>query len=201
MENVDGAIKLAEGISDFGMMAICAAFFIVVSVFMMIMFIKWFKDIIDRIMSTNDGTLKELKKQMEENNDIMKSVAEGLKPETLLRVKTTSSMAFDLSRFRLLNIIDTVRTENHIIERQQTETKIAKLVLNLYEDINSKLDYYTYRGRKLSSYSNKEWKEWMISAVIAEIYSDNPNEDRMNTDITAVFDRVKIDFYHRLTEL
>lgn len=201
MENVDGAIKLAEGISDFGMMAICAAFFIVVSVFMMIMFIKWFKDIIDRIMSTNDGTLKELKKQMEENNDIMKSVAEGLKPETLLRVKTTSSMAFDLSRFRLLNIIDTVRTENHIIERQQTETKIAKLVLNLYEDINSKLDYYTYRGRKLSSYSNKEWKEWMISAVIAEIYSDNPNEDRMNTNITAVFDRVKIDFYHRLTEL
>lgn len=201
MEEVNGAIKVAEGISDFGMMAVCAAFFIIVSVFMMIMFIKWFKDIIDRIMSTNDSTLKELKKQMEENNDIMKSVAEGLKPETLLRVKTTSSMAFDLSRFRLLEIINTVRTENHIIEREQTEAKISKLVQNLHEDINSKLDYYTYRGRKLSSYTNRDWEEWMISAVVGEIYTDNPNEDRMNTNITAVFDRVKIDFYHRLNEL
>lgn len=202
MEETKTALEVAESISNFGMMAVAAAFFIVLAIIIMIMFVKWFKDIIDNIMTTNQNMLKQLDAQMKENNDVMKSIAEGLRPETLLRVQTTSEMAFQLAQFRLLEIIDTVRTENHIVNREATVNKIGKLVLNLHEEMNSKFDYYSYRGKKLSQYTNPKWVEWMQHGVESEIYSeDGRNEDRTYTNVSAIFKRIALDFTHNLTAL
>lgn len=202
MEETKTALEVAESISNFGMMAVAAAFFIVLAIVIMIMFVKWFKDIIDNIMTTNQNMLKQLDAQMKENNDVMKSIAEGLRPETLLRVQTTSEMAFQLAQFRLLEIINTVRTENHIVNREATVNKIGKLVLNLHEEMNSKFDYYSYRGKKLSQYTNPKWVEWMQQGVESEIYSeDGRNEDRTYTNVSAIFKRIALDFTHNLTAL
>lgn len=202
MEETKTALEVAESISNFGMMAVAAAFFIVLAIIIMIMFVKWFKDIIDNIMTTNQNMLKQLDAQMKENNDVMKSIAEGLRPETLLRVQTTSEMAFQLAQFRLLEIINTVRTENHIVNREATVNKIGKLVLNLHEEMNSKFDYYSYRGKKLSQYTNSKWVEWMQQGVESEIYSeDGRNEDRTYTNVSAIFKRIALDFTHNLTAL
>jgi len=202
MEETKTALEVAESISNFGMMAVAAAFFIVLAIVIMVMFVKWFKDIINNIMTTNQNMLKQLDAQMKENNDVMKSIAEGLRPETLLRVQTTSEMAFQLAQFRLLEIINTVRTENHIVNREATVNKIGKLVLNLHEEMNSKFDYYSYRGKKLSQYTNHKWVEWMQQGVVGEIYSeDGRNEDRTFTNVSAIFKRIALDFTHNLTAL
>lgn len=202
MEETKTALEVAESISNFGMMAVAAAFFIVLAIIIMIMFVKWFKDIIDNIMTTNQNMLRQLDAQMKENNDVMKSIAEGLRPETLLRVQTTSEMAFQLAQFRLLKIINTVRTENHIVNREATVNKIGKLVLNLHEEMNSKFDYYSYRGKKLSQYTNPKWVEWMQQGVESEIYSEDArNEDRTYTNVSAIFKRIALDFTHNLTAL
>lgn len=199
MEETKSALEVAESISNFGMMAVAAAFFIVLAIIIMVMFVKWFKDIINNIMTTNKDMLTKLDAQMKENNDIMKSIAEGLRPETLLRVQTTSEMAFQLAQFRLLEIIDTVRTENHIVDRQATENKIEKLVLNLHEEMNGKFEYYSYRGKKLSQYTNPKWVDWMQQGVVGEIYSDQErNEDRTHTNVSAIFKRINLDFNHNL---
>lgn len=202
MEETKTALEVAESISNFGMMAVAAAFFIVLAIVIMVMFVKWFKDIINNIMATNQNMLAQLDAQMKENNDVMKSIAEGLRPETLLRVQTTSEMAFQLAQFRLLEIINTVRTENHIVNRDATVNKIGKLVLNLHEEMNSKFDYYSYRGKKLSQYTNPKWVEWMQQGVVGEIYSeDGRNEDRTFTNVSAIFKRIALDFTHNLTAL
>lgn len=202
MEETKAALEVAESISNFGMMAVAAAFFVVLAIVIMVMFVKWFKDIINNIMSTNQGMLTRLDDQLKENNDVMKSIAEGLRPETLLRVQTTSEMAFQLAQFRLLEIIDTVRTENHIVNREATEVKIEKLVLNLHEEMNGKFEYYSYRGKKLSSYTNQQWVDWMKAGVINEIYSDQErNEDRTHTNVSAIFKRIALDFNHNLAVL
>lgn len=202
MEETKAALEVAESISNFGMMAVAAAFFVVLAIVIMVMFVKWFKDIINNIMATNQGMLTRLDDQLKENNDVMKSIAEGLRPETLLRVQTTSEMAFQLAQFRLLEIIDTVRTENHIVNREATEVKIEKLVLNLHEEMNGKFEYYSYRGKKLSSYTNQQWVDWMKAGVINEIYSDQErNEDRTHTNVSAIFKRIALDFNHNLAVL
>ena len=146
--------------------------------------------------------LMKLDVQMTENNKIMQSIAEGLIPKTMLEIKNTSSMAFDLAKHRLLELIDTVLTENHIADREATEEKIEKLVKNLHDDMNSKFDCYSFRGRKLSHYTNSKWTEWMIQNVILEIYNKNGmSKDRTYTSVTATFDRIKLDFYHRINEV
>lgn len=202
MDETKAALEVAESISNFGMMAVAAAFFVILAIVIMVMFVKWFKDIINNIMTTNQNMLTKLDAQMKENNDVMKSIAEGLRPETLLRVQTTSEMAFQLAQFRLLEIIDTVRTENHIVNREATEVKIEKLVLNLHEEMNGKFEYYSYRGKKLSAYTNQQWVDWMKQGVINEIYSDQErNEDRTHTNVSAIFKRIALDFNHNLAIL
>lgn len=202
MNETKAALEVAESISNFGMMAVAAAFFVILAIVIMVMFVKWFKDIINNIMTTNQNMLTKLDAQLKETNDVMKSIAEGLRPETLLRVQTTSEMAFQLAQFRLLEIIDTVRTENHIVNREATEVKIEKLVLNLHEEMNGKFEYYSYRGKKLSSYTSQQWVEWMKQGVINEIYSDQErNEDRTHTNVSAIFKRIALDFNHNLAIL
>ena len=197
METTKSALEVAESISNFGMMAVAAAFFIVLAIVIMVMFVKWFKDIINNIMATNQNMLTQLDAQLKENNDVMRSIAEGLRPETLVRVQTTSDMAFQLAQFRLLEIIDTVRTENHISDRPKTEDKIEKLVLNLHEEMRGKFEYNSYRGKKLSQYTDNKWIDWMKNGVIGEIYSDlDRNEDRTHTNVSAIFKRIKLDFDH-----
>lgn len=202
VEVVDGALKTAQGISDFGIMVVICAFFIVLAALLMIASFRWLMNTVNDVMKTNKEMLTKLDKQMQENNEIMRSIADGLMPDTLLEIKNTSGMAFDLAKYRLLELIDTVLEENHIADRESTEDKINKLVTNLHEDMNSKFDYYSFRGRKLSSYTNPKWIEWMIQNVINEVYNKNGiNKDRTLTNVTATFDRIKLDFYHRINEV
>lgn len=202
IEAVDGALKTAHGISEYGIMVVICAFFVILSALMMIAMFRWQMSTINDVMKTNKEMLAKLDAQMQENNRIMQSVAEGLRPETDMRVKTTSKCFFNLAKHELIEIIDTVKTENHISDRAATEAKIIKLVTNLHEEKNADFDYYTYRGRKLSSYTNPEWITWMVQGVTNEIYNDKGfNKDRMYTNVTAIFDRVKLDFYHRMNEL
>lgn len=199
LEVIDGSLKTAQSISEFGLMVVICAFFIVLSALMMIFMFRWMVNTINDVMKTNKDMLMKLDVQMQENNKIMQSIAEGLRPETDQRIRILSKSMFNLAKFELIGIIDTVRTENHITDRDGTEAKIAKLVTNLHEDKNSDFGYYTYRGRKLSTYTNPEWIEWMKQGVITEIYNDKGfSKDRMETNINAIFDRIKLNFHHRL---
>ena len=201
-EVIEGALKTAQGISEFGLMVIICAFFVVMAALMMIFMFRWTINTINDVMRTNKEMLTRLDAQMQENNKIMQSIAEGLRPETDNRIKTTSKNMFNLAKYELKDIISTVRSENHLADREGTEGKIIKLVTNLHEEKNTDFECYTYRGRKLSSYTNPKWVEWMTQGVINEVYNDKGfNEDRMDTNITALFDRIKLDFHHRLNGL
>ena len=202
LEVIEGSLKTAQSISEFGLMVVICAFFVVLSALMMIAMFRWQMNTIDSVMKTNKEMLSKLDNQMNENNKIMQSIAEGLIPKTMLEIKNTSGMAFDLAKHRLLELMDTVLTENHISDREATEEKIDKLVNNLHDDMNSKFDCYSFRGRKLSQYTNPQWVGWMIQNVIMEIYNKNGmNKDRTYTSVTATFDRIKLDFYHRINEV
>ena len=60
--NTTDVITVAHGISDFGMMAVTAAFFLLLSAAMMVAIFKWFKAIINQMMQDNKESLQELAK-------------------------------------------------------------------------------------------------------------------------------------------
>ena len=53
MNEVQGVTEIAEGISNFGIMIVICAAFIVLSLLMWVAIFKWFKSIIDSTMKNN----------------------------------------------------------------------------------------------------------------------------------------------------
>lgn len=194
----DEAMTVAHGISELGMMAITAAFFLLLSALLWVACFRWFKSIIDNMIKGNTQMVNDLLVETRKQNDMLTDISEGLRPETQLRIKHTTGVFFDLAIEKVCRIIKKVREENHIIDKDATRTKIHTLILNIHEDRNSRFDCFNYRGKKLSSYINPDWVEWVAEVVEREVYSDTINHGRAYTNVQDVYERIKIDFYHRM---
>lgn len=194
----DEAMTVAHGISELGMMAITAAFFLLLSALLWVACFRWFKSIIDNMIKGNTQMVSDLLVETRKQNDMLTDISEGLRPETQLRIKHTTGVFFDLAIEKVCRIIKKVREENHIVDKDATRTKIHTLILNIHEDRNSRFDCFNYRGKKLSSYINPDWVEWVAEVVEREVYSDTINHGRAYTNVQAVYERIKIDFYHRM---
>lgn len=199
MEQIEAATNVARGISDLGMMAITAAFFLILSAGLMVACFKWFKTLINDIIKDQKDTMVELLEETRTQNTMLASLTEGLKPETQLRIKNTSGVYFDLAKEQVCRMIKKIREENHIVDREATGKKIRNLLRNLHEDRNSRFDCYTYRGKKLSSYTSIDWVEKVAKVIEDEIYNaSGPNNSRAYTNVSAIYDDIKIDFYHHI---
>lgn len=199
MNEAQQAMEVAKGISDYGMMAVTAAFFLILSAAMMIAIFKWFKSIISQMMKDNKASLQELAKTTNAQNDMLQDISEGLRTETQLRIRNLSGFAFDLSVEQVCWLIKRVREENHIADKEATALKIRKSLQVIHNDRNSRFDPFTYHGRPLSDFCNDDWIEDVAKVVENEIYhEDGANNARAYTNVKLAYDNIKTDFYYRL---
>lgn len=198
MEQTETALNVAKGISEYGILVVIAAFFVLLSFSMFVMMMRWFRKSLDKMISAT-RQIGETNQTIGEMNRVMTDIAEGLLPETQLRIKNTSNAYFDLATEKVCRMIKRVREENHIADREATRRKVRTLLTNMYEDRNSRFDSYRYRGRRLSEYTNAEWIEWVAQVVELELYNEaGANNGRAYTNVSAAYDNIKLDFYHRL---
>lgn len=199
MNEVTQTLEVAKGISDYGFGTIASGAFVVLGIAMFVMLFMWFKNILSKLVSDNVEKMEELLEETKKQNIMLLAIRDGLLDETMLQIKNTSSMAFNLSAYEVLEVIKTVRRENNIINRENTTHKIHKLVGNLYRDIKSKLDCYPYKGRHLSDFMRDDWVDKVSSVVESEVYHDKgENAAREHTNVFAAFDEIKIEFYNRI---
>lgn len=207
-EVVNAALQTSKGISDFGMMAITAGFFLVLSALLMVACFRWFMNMVNQLMTSQKeinqdykDTMRQLLEETRAQNERLNVLSESLMPETQLRIKTLSNVFFDLSVEKVCRIIKKVREENHISDKEATARKIRTLLTNIHEDRNSKLDCFSYRGNRLSEYTEKKWIEQVAKAVEAEIYNGNgANNGRAYTNVESVYANIRLEFYHNLNE-
>ena len=193
--------EVAKGISDYGMMAVTAAIYLLLSAAMMIAIFKWFKTIINRILGQQTESMKQLAEIQSENNRMLKFISDGLKTETMLRIRNLTGFAFDLSVEQVCRLVKRIRKENHIADRQTTAAKIRKCLQVIHDDRNSRFDPFTYGGKPLSDYCNKRWVEDVAKVVESELYNeDGENNARAYTNIKLAYDNIKTDFYQRLND-
>lgn len=198
MNGVQQATEIAKGISDYGVLVVIAAIYLLLSASMMVAAFKWFKSIIDKIMAQQEE-FKPIVEAIRENGSLMGRIAEGLRPETQLRIRNLSGFAFDLSVEQVCRLIKKIREENHIADRQATAEKIRKAITVMHNDRNSRFDTFTYGGAKLSAYTDPQWVEKVSKVVEGEIYhADGQNNGRAYTNVKLAYDEIKTDFYHRL---
>lgn len=191
---------IAKNIGDVGMMAVTAAFFLILTALLWVACFRWFKSIIDGMIKGNNKMVNDLLVETRKQNDMLTDISEGLRPETQLRIKHTTGVFFDLAIEKVCRIIKKVREENHIVDKDATRAKIHTLIQNIHEDRNSRFDCFNYRGKKLSSYINHDWIEWVAEVVEHEVYNETVNHGRAYSNVQAVYERIKIDFYHRMND-
>lgn len=202
MTDVQSVTEVAKGINDYGMLAMTAAFYLVLSAGMMVAIFKWFKSIIMQIITDNKNNLQGLMAETRKQNDLLNDLAEGLRPETQLRIRNLAGFVFDLAIEQVCRIIKKVREENHIIDHEATAKKIRQLLKNIHEDRNNRLSTFTYNGEKLSSYCDEKWIEDVAIVIENEIYNtDGPNNGRAYTNVKMVYDNIRQEFYHNLKKM
>lgn len=199
MESVTPIIETAKGITDFGALAIMGASFILLSVIGQWTIFKWFKSIINKVIESNSCTMDELLSETKTQNEALSDIADGLRSKTLLEIKDISKAYFDLSIEKVCRIIKKVKEENNIADNEATKAKVQMLLSNLHEDRNTRFDNHYYHGKPLSSFTSQKWIDWVAGVVLKEVYAQNQNQDRAYTNVNAVYDKIKIDFYHKLT--
>ena len=192
---------VAKGISDYGMMAITAAIYLMLSASMMIAIFQWFKSIINRIMGQQAESMQQLADIQRENNRMLKYMSDGIRTETMLRIRNLTGFAFDLSVEQVCRLVKRIRKENHIADKEATATKIRKSLQVIHDDRKSRFDPFTYGGKPLSDFCNRKWVENVAKVVEAEIYNeDGENNARAYTNIKLAYDNIKTDFYQRLND-
>lgn len=198
MNEVQHVTEVAKGISDSGLMAVTAAFFLLLSAAMMIAIFRWFKSMINRMLEQQE-TLRQLLDILQDDNAAIKSLTERLEPETQLRIRNLTGFAFDLTVEQVCRLIKRVRKENHIIDHEATALKIRKSLKVIHDDRNSRFDPFTFRGKPLSEFCAPEWVEDVAKVVEGEIYNeDGENNARAYTNVKLAYDNIKTDFYQRI---
>lgn len=201
MNEVQNVTEFARNISDYGFMVVVCAVFLILSIGLMVTCFKWFKTVINRILGQQTESMKQLAEIQSENNRMLKFMSDGLKTETMLRIRNLTGFAFDLSVEQVCRLVKRIRKENHIADRQATAAKIRKCLQVIHDDRNSRFDPFTYGGKPLSDYCNKRWVEDVAKVVESELYNeDGENNARAYTNIKLAYDNIKTDFYQRLND-
>lgn len=199
MNEVQHVTEVAKVISDLGLMAVTAAFFLLLSAAMMIAIFRWFKNIINDMIQEQKNGMKDLTEETRKQNDMLQDISEGLRTETQLRIRNLTGFAFNLTVEQVCRLIKRVRKENHIIDHEATAEKIRKSLKVIHEDRNSRFDPFTYHGKPLSDFCAPEWVEDVAKVVESEIYNeDGENNARAYTNVKLAYDNIKTDFYQRI---
>lgn len=191
-------VSVAKGISDYGALAVLSASFILISVITQFSIFRWFKNIIDGLIKNTSCAIDDLLKETKMQNEQLTDIAEGLRPRTMLEIKDITKTCFDLSVEKVCQMIKRVKEENNIHDEENTKKKIRLLLTNLHEDRNSRFDNHIFKGKPLTYYTSTEWIDWVEDVVIKEVYSETMNEKRARTNVIAVYDRIKLDTYHKM---
>ena len=59
MTDINQVTQVAKGVSDYGMMAVTAAFFLVLSALMMVALFRWFRAIIEQVIADQKKGMNE----------------------------------------------------------------------------------------------------------------------------------------------
>ena len=183
------------------MMAVTAAFFLVLSALMMVALFRWFRAIIEQVIADQKKGMNELADETRKQNEMLQDISDGLRPETLLRIRNLTGFAFDLSIENVCRLIKRVRRENHIADHEATSDKIRKSLLVIHNDRNSRFDSFIYRGKPISDFCSSKWVDDVAKVVESEIYhEDGENNERAYTNVKLAYDNIKTEFYQQLNK-
>jgi hypothetical protein len=193
-----GAISVAKGISEFGMMAIMSAFYLVITGIIMLFFVKWFVKVINGIIDRQDKMLNDIIAVQRDILSIVESIREGFRDETFHQAKQYGKALLDDNKYMLFFDLLRIREENNLENREEVAKKVHSVVENMYEARNSLFGLFSYNGKKLFHYTNIEWVGKVEQTCMNILYDKNFSYKKVINDLTLVYREILNEFYKRL---
>lgn len=193
--------ETAQGISDFGILVMVAAVFLVGVWLMFKHLISTSKATTNLLINSVNDTMKKLVESNKNQEEAISELASCLKPANDIQIRNIVNTYFDLYHLRICYLIKEVRTENHLTDRETVRRKIFLRVSNLFKKRNSEFDYIRYRNRALSEYTDSKWVEKMANLVEQEVYNTEENEARTYNAVKSMVEENKMSFLDRINGL
>lgn len=198
-ENVPDVLEIAKGIADYGYGNIAAAAFTFIGLTIMIFVFRWFMKIINRMFDNQQKTLDAIVHGLAKSDNKLDQLKEALTGEIYNQVRVVANYAFDFNKHQVCITIGQIKEENNLEDREAVENKLKSVMENLYNRRNSDFDVFTYNGRKLSSYTNKQWADDMYKYCIDAVYDGKPYHRRKYLhDLDIKYESIKVEFFNNI---
>ena len=192
---VDATLKTAEGVSNYGIMIMICALFLMITGAMWFFVFKWFKHLIEGIVTRQEATMQTLLNETKQQNTVLADINEGLRPISQIQISSICSNFFDLDCEKLCRLIKVIRNENNIEDREATHKKIETRVRAIFKNRSIEYSNFMLRGRRLSDYMKLEWVKKFVDIVENEIYSPTgENNARAYANVKTGIDEIKAEF-------
>lgn len=192
---VDATLKTAEGVSNYGIMIMICALFLMITGAMWFFVFKWFKHLIEGIVTRQETTMQTLLNETKQQNIVLADINEGLRPISQIQISSICSNFFDLDCEKLCRLIKVIRNENNIEDREATRKKIETRVGAIFKNRSIEYSNFMLRGRRLSDYMKLEWVKKFVDIVENEIYSPTgENNARAYANVKTGIDEIKAEF-------
>ncbi len=198
---VNAALQVGKGISDFGMVAIAGAFFLIICGVMWLFIFKWFKHLVDNVITRQEKVINDLLVETKAQNEVLSDINEGLKPISQMQINSVCNNFFDLDCERLCRLVRNVRDENNIDDKQKTRRKIETRCNAIIKKRSIELDNFIHRGKRLSEFMSTDWVKKFSDIIESEIYNPiGANNARAYANIKTAIDEVKVEFFNNMNK-
>ena len=198
---VNAALQLGKGISDFGMVAIAGAFFLIICGVMWLFIFKWFKHLVDNVITRQEKVINDLLVETKAQNEVLSDINEGLKPISQMQINSVCNNFFDLDCERLCRLVRNVRDENNIDDKQKTRRKIETRCNAIIKKRSIELDNFIHRGKRLSEFMSTDWVKKFSDIIESEIYNPvGANNARAYANIKTAIDEAKVEFFNNMNK-
>ena len=120
----EATMEVAQNIHEYGIAVVICSLFVVLSAALMITCFRWFKSIIEQIMSNYSVQLSKLYEASNRNGEVLVDIAEGLVSETILKTKTITESLLDVAFLKSKDLVARIIDENNIQNKEATKIKV-----------------------------------------------------------------------------
>lgn len=211
---VSDGLAVAKGISDFGLLAIAAGFFVVSSIIQQLLMNKRYNalqeqndkrynELFTKFLNSN-GSQQCLQEKTEELINVISQLIDPLKSLLLItqndvKEECTLPQAIKvlkgecaLMRYNITDMVRAVIKKNNVhVNEQTTKEKCVRVVENAFRSSVSVANMFKYKSVKVGTLYQHQYKEQVVSVIYAFIMSEGQkNYDKFDSDMSVIFEEL-----------
>lgn len=140
-----------------------------------------------------DKSLASISHILGEHTKVLNTLVNGITEEiSQNQLEEISDLLFSKSVQDVMDYLDQIVYENHIVDKSRIELKVHNICANLYSNTRERAVNFKYKGQPLSFFLDSSWRDDVASIMIRSIYTDGGYNRRLaKTDIILAFERIK----------